>query len=139
MFNEQAMQNLAQVDQLKVAPQRCGRQVRRVLSISFVASTLYSGVPSLVRELRKHAPELDIPLLEMMSSQQIEALKTGRIDIGLGRLSRHDPAVERTLLREEPLVLAVAPGSRLDGPDPPLTRARLPRGDPHVPPKAPPP
>src|SRR3546814_1647517 len=76
--------------------------------LGFVASTLYSGVPSLVRELRKHAPELDIQLLEMMSSQQIEALKTGRIDIGFGRIRRNDPAAERTVLREERLEIGRA-------------------------------
>src|SRR3546814_1827829 len=83
------MHILGRVEQLKIATQRVGKHERRVLSIGFVASTLYSGVPSLVRELRKHAPELDIQLLEMMSSQQIEALKTGRIDIGFGRIRRN--------------------------------------------------
>src|SRR3546814_14571295 len=119
------MQILGRVEQLKIATQRVGKHKRRVLSIGFVASTLYSGVPSLVRELRKHAPELDIQLLEMMSSQQIEALKTGRIDIGFGRIRRTDPAVERTVPREESLVLAVAPGSRLAGPDAPLASRAL--------------
>src|SRR3546814_867799 len=132
LFNEQAMQILGRVEQLKVATQRVGRQERRVLSIGFVASTLYSGVPSLVRELRKHAPELDIQLLEMMSSQQIEALKTGRIDIGFGRIRRNDPAVERTVLREERLVLAIAPGSRLAGTDAPLAIEALARERSHV-------
>src|SRR3546814_3245908 len=131
------MQILGRVEQLKVATQRVGRQERRVLSIGFVASTLYSGVPSLVRELRKHAPELDIQLLEMMSSQQIEALKTGRIDIGFGRIRRNDPAVERTVLREERLVLAVAPGSRLAGTDAPLAIEELARGELNVYPKEP--
>ena len=125
LFNEQALQILGRVEQLKRATRRVGKQERRVLSIGFVASTLYSGVPTLVRELRRHAPELDIQLLEMMSGQQIEALKTGRIDIGFGRLRRNDPAVERTVLREERLVLAVAPGSRLAGSDAPLAITEL--------------
>lgn len=125
LFNEQALQILGRVEQLKRDTRRVGKQERRVLSIGFVASTLYSGVPTLVRELRRHAPELDIQLLEMMSGQQIEALKTGRIDIGFGRLRRNDPAVERTVLREERLVLAIAPGSRLAGSDAPLAIAEL--------------
>ena len=125
LFNEQALQILGRVEQLKRDTRRVGKQERRVLSIGFVASTLYSGVPTLVRELRRHAPELDIQLLEMMSGQQIEALKTGRIDIGFGRLRRNDPAVERTVLREERLVLAVAPGSRLAGSDAPLAISEL--------------
>ncbi|KGO99232.1 LysR family transcriptional regulator [Novilysobacter defluvii] len=120
LFNEQALQILGRVEQLKLATQRVGKQERRVLSIGFVASALYGGVPALVRELRKHAPELDIQLLEMMSSQQIEALKTGRIDIGFGRVRKNDPAVVRTVLREERMVLAVAPGTRLAESDAPV-------------------
>src|SRR3546814_1856282 len=77
---------------MKVATQRVGHQQRRVFSIGFVASALYGGVPALVRELRRHAPELDIQLMELMSIQQIEALKTGRIDIGFGRVRRNDAA-----------------------------------------------
>lgn len=125
LFLEQALQILGRVEQMKVATQRVGHQQRRVFSIGFVASTLYGGVPALVRELRKHAPELDIQLVEMMSVQQIEALKTGRIDIGFGRIRRNDAAVERTVLREERLVLAVAPGSRLADSDAPVAIAEL--------------
>src|SRR3546814_3100644 len=73
----------------------------------------------------------------MMSSQQIEALKTGRIDIGFGRIRRNDPAVERTVLREERLVLAVAPGSRLAGTDAPLAIEELAREELIVYPKEP--
>src|SRR3546814_13609691 len=48
LFNEQAMQILGRVEQLKVATQRVGRQERRVLSIGFVASTLYRDRKSVV-------------------------------------------------------------------------------------------
>lgn len=113
LFYEQALQILGRVEQMTAATRRVGKQERSILSIGFVASTLYSGLPALVRKLRQRAPELDIQLLEMMSLQQIEALKAGRIDIGFGRVRSNDPAVERTVLREERLVLAVAPGSPL--------------------------
>lgn len=113
LFYEQALQILGQVDQLAAATRRVGKQERSVLSIGFVASTLYGGVPALVRMLRERAPELDIQLLELMSVQQIEALKAGSIDLGFGRVRSNDPAVERIVLREERLVLAVAPGSPL--------------------------
>ncbi|MEN1925234.1 LysR family transcriptional regulator [Luteimonas sp. MJ293] len=113
LFYEQALQILGRVEQMTAATRRVGKQERSVLSIGFVASTLYGGVPPLVRKLRERAPELDIQLLELMSVQQIEALKAGRIDLGFGRVRTNDPAVERTVLREERLVLAVSPGSAL--------------------------
>lgn len=113
LFYEQAMQVLGRVDQMREATRRVGLNRNSVLSIGFVASTLYGGLPSLVRKLRQRAPELDIQLLEMVSVQQIPALKEGRIDIGFGRLRHSDPNVIGTVLREEHLVAAVPRGTPL--------------------------
>ncbi|WP_436040296.1 LysR substrate-binding domain-containing protein [Rhizobium sp. LjRoot98] len=88
--------------------------------MGFVASTLYGGLPSLVRKLRQHAPELDIQLLEMVSVQQIPALKEGRIDIGFGRLRHSDPNVTGIVLREERLVVAIPKGTPLAESNAPL-------------------
>ena len=107
LFYEQALQVLGRVEQMKDATRRVGMNRNRVLSIGFVASTLYGGLPLLVRKLRQNAPELDIQLLELLSIQQISALKEGRIDIGFGRLKHSDPNVVSTVLREERLVAAL--------------------------------
>lgn len=107
LFYEQALQVLGRVDQMKDATRRVGMNRNRVLSIGFVASTLYGGLPVLVRKLRQNAPELDIQLLEMLSIQQVAALKEGRIDIGFGRMRHNDPNVVATILREERLVVAL--------------------------------
>lgn len=125
LFHEQALQILGRVEQMKIATRRAGKGQRTVLSIGFVASTLYGGLPMLVRKLRQHSPELDIQLLEMMSMQQIEALKAGRIDIGFGRIRSSDPAVERTVLREERLLVAIPPGTPLATSSAPLPLAEL--------------
>ncbi len=82
VFYEQALQILGRIDQMKAATRRVGLNQNKVVSIGFVASTLYGGLPSLVRKLRQHAPSLDIQLLDMMSVEQIAALKEGRIDVG---------------------------------------------------------
>lgn len=113
LFYEQAMQVLGRVDQMRTATRRVGLNQNSVLSIGFVASTLYGGLPPLVRKLRQHAPELDIQLLELVSVQQLPALKEGRIDIGIGRLRHSDPNVIGTVLRDERLVVAVPQGSPL--------------------------
>lgn len=118
LFYEQALQVLGRVDQMKDATRRVGLNQNSVLSIGFVASTLYGGLPSLVRKLRQSAPDLDIRLLELLSVQQIPALKEGRIDIGFGRLRHSDQNVVGTVLREERLVLAVPPGTPLAGQGP---------------------
>jgi DNA-binding transcriptional LysR family regulator len=120
LFYEEALQVLGRVEQMKEAARRMGRSERRVLSIGFVASTLYGGLPMLVRRLRQHLPELDIRLLEMMSGQQIQALKEGRIDLGMGRLRIDDAGVERHVLREERLVVAIPADSPLAASSAPL-------------------
>lgn len=107
LFYEQAMQVLGRVEQMRDATRRVGLNQQSVLSIGFVASTLYGGLPTLVRKLRQHAPDLDIQLLELMSQQQIAALKEGRIDVGFGRVRHSDSAVVSVILREERLVAAI--------------------------------
>lgn len=113
LFYEQALQVLGRVEQMTESTRRVGLNRNSVLSIGFVASTLYGGLPALVRKLREAEPALDIQLLEMLSTEQIAALKQGRIDIGFGRLRHSDPNVVSTVLREERLVVAVPRGSVL--------------------------
>jgi len=100
------MQVLERIDQLVDTTRRVGGQRKSVLSIGFVASTLYGNLPILVRKLRERLPDVEIKLVEMFSMQQLEALRTGRIDVGFGRVRINDPAVHREVLVEEPLVIA---------------------------------
>lgn len=106
-FFEQAVQVLSRVEQMTSETRRLGLNQQGTLSIGFVPSTLYGGVPILLRQLRQRHPKLDIRLVELSSIQQVEALRTGRIDLGFGRIRANDRAVERTVLREERLVLAM--------------------------------
>jgi DNA-binding transcriptional LysR family regulator len=122
---EQAMQILGRVDQMRTAARHVGLHHRTVLSIGFVASVLYSGLPTLMRKLRQHAPELDIQMVELMSVQQIQALKEGRIDIGFGRVPHSDPNVAGIVLREEPLAVVVPVGSPMARVSTPIPIAEL--------------
>lgn len=125
LFYEQAMQVLGRVEQMQAATRRVGLHQRSVLSIGFVASTLYGGLPTLMRKLRAHAPELDIQVVELMSVQQIEALKEGRIDIGFGRVRHSDPSVTGIVLREERLAVAVPMSSPMGHASTPLPLQQL--------------
>lgn len=125
LFHEQALQVLGRVEQMQDATRRVGLNQNSVFSIGFVASTLYGGLPTLVRKLRQEVPELDIRLLEMLSIQQIPALKEGRIDIGFGRLRQADPNVTSIVLREEGLVVAVPRDTELAGDAAPLPLSAL--------------
>lgn len=125
LFYEEAQQVLGRVEQMKDAARRIGHGQRRVISIGFVASTLYAGLPTVVRRLRQARPDADVRLVEMMSGPQVEGLKNGRIDVGFGRMRSSDPSVERQVLREERLVVAIPPAFALATEDAPLKPAAL--------------
>lgn len=109
LFYEQSLQVLQRVDQMKNTARQAGRNHRQSISIGYVPSTLYGGLPMLVRTFRQRYPDTDVHLVDLGSIQQISELKSGRIDLGFGRIRTNDNSVARTVLREERLVLAIPP------------------------------
>jgi DNA-binding transcriptional LysR family regulator len=105
---------LDQVGELRAMTQRIGK-LERMLSVGFVASTLYGLLPDIIRRYRERNPEVEVTLHEMTTVEQIKALKEGRIDVGFGRLKSEDTSIRRILLREERMVVALFPGHRLAG------------------------
>lgn len=88
----------------------------------FCPSTLYTVLPDLIRELRQDS-DLELGLSEMTTLQQVQALKSGRIDIAFGRIRIDDPAIEQQVLCEDPLVAVLPKGHPLSGS--PLSLAQL--------------
>lgn len=77
------------------------------LRIGFVGSMLYSYLPEVVRAYRKARPAAELALVELTTLEQVTALKDRRIDIGFGRVPFEDPAVDRALIQQERLVVAL--------------------------------
>jgi DNA-binding transcriptional LysR family regulator len=107
LFHEQAVQVLGRVEEMRSMMRRAIVAKTRRFVIGFVASTIYAHLPALIREFRAAAPDVELGLVELVTLDQIAALKEGRIDVGFGRIRFDDPAVRRTVLREEELVAAV--------------------------------
>jgi DNA-binding transcriptional LysR family regulator len=106
---DQAQQLLAKVGEIKAGARRIGDARKRFFAIGFVGSTLYGPLPMAIRRFRDGFPEVEIGLSELTTHQQIEELKSRRIDIGFGRLvTADDPAIARETLVEEALALAVS-------------------------------
>lgn len=97
---------LAKSAEIKTMTQRVGK-IERSLSIGFVATTLYGLLPRIIRQFREQHQHVELTLHEMTTSEQIEALKAGKIDVGFGRLRVEDPSIRRILLREESLMVAL--------------------------------
>jgi DNA-binding transcriptional LysR family regulator len=113
LFYEQAIQVTRRMDEMKEAMRGFVNSNRPRFIVGFVPSVLYARLPDIIRGFRRAAPDVDLRLIEMMSIEQIAALKEGRIDVGFGRVRFDDPVVEREVLREERLVVALPFGHRL--------------------------
>lgn len=107
LLHEQARQVIDRMDDMHVMMKTAAFAERRRFTIGFVASTIYARLPELIRAFRRSSPEVDLVLVESTTLDQITALKEGRIDVGFGRVRFEDPAIRRTVLRNERLAVAL--------------------------------
>ncbi|CAG9168941.1 LysR family transcriptional regulator [Cupriavidus respiraculi] len=112
---EQSLLLTQRLEETLEGTRRIGRNEKRWFGIGFVPSVLYGVLPDLIRELRADEREVEVGLTEMITVQQLEALKSGRIDLGFGRLALNDPAVVQHIVMAEPLVVAVPGAAAEDG------------------------
>lgn len=78
------------------------------LAIGCVGSATYSLLPALSRRLAEELPGVDFSLRgEMLAPDQVEAVRTGEIDVGLLRPPVTDPTVTVAPLRKDRLVVAL--------------------------------
>jgi DNA-binding transcriptional LysR family regulator len=110
---EQAKQLVARITDMQDATRRIDRLGHRWLNIGFVPSTLYGLLPDVIRRFRKGRPDVEVGLIDLTTVEQAEALKSGRIDIGFGRLVVNDDAIVSEIVRDEPLVAVLPVNHRL--------------------------
>ncbi|SCW72968.1 DNA-binding transcriptional regulator, LysR family [Sphingobium faniae] len=125
LFYEHAVQVTRRLDEMQDAMRAFVTSNRPRFIVGFVPSVLYARLPDIIREFRRAMPDVDLSLVEMMSIEQIAALKEGRVDVGFGRVRFDDPAIAREVLREERLVAALPQGHRLLRGEKPIDLARL--------------
>lgn len=83
------------------------------VTIGFTAVSGYDYLPRLIAGFRKAAPDIDLILREMVSAEQIEALASDRIDLGLIRPPFSRIELNSRCVVREPLLLAAPAGHRL--------------------------
>lgn len=105
-FYQHAVKLLSNAEEVKAMTQRVG-MLERTFKMGFVGSLLFGLLSKIVYLFRLQHPHLKVEWIELSTTEQIQALKEGRIDVGFGRLRISDPAIRRVLLREEPLMVAV--------------------------------
>lgn len=80
---------------------------RGVARCGFTASAAYEFLPRLVRALKEKLPDVTLNLREMVSRDQVVALDTGEIDIGLTRAPIDLSGYENGTVSRERLMLAL--------------------------------
>jgi len=119
-FYDQTCHISARLEDIASDTRRIAEKRKKWFGIGFVPSTLYGFVPDFIRQVFALDPQVEIGLSELTTIQQFEALKSGRIDVGVGRILLDDPEITRLVLIEEPLVAVVPKGH-------PLTQLHKPR------------
>jgi DNA-binding transcriptional LysR family regulator len=112
-FLEQCRQIIGRVDEASKGARRIAQGNKRWFGIGFVPSVLYGFLPELIRQFRQSAENVEVVFSELTTVEQVEALKTGRIDVGFGRLVFDDPQLRCEVIEEEPLAVALPQGHPL--------------------------
>lgn len=107
LFLDEARLTLQQAKRAQRIAQEAEQGVRGRLRVGFVTSACYSILPVLVRRFRKDNPLIDLELMEMTPSRQIEAMDEGTIDVGILRPPIESCSLSVKTLMEEPLVVAL--------------------------------
>ena len=112
-FLSEAKQVLASVERAKVLARQ--KEAGGVIRIAFVPSAAHTLLPPLLKRLREERPQAEVDVAEMITSVQVEALRTGRIDVGLARAIPGASVELRQFMLDDPFVLAVPHGHPLAG------------------------
>ncbi len=140
VFLTEAQKALASADRAVDLTRRSLLGQEGALAIGFFlwgAGGFFAGI---IREYRKLHPQVKLTLLDMHASEQIEALKSGRIDVGFTRPLEppHDRTLRSELLYKDPNRRrhAQRPSARRwtsqhQGPGPGTIRHLRPPGDAH--------
>jgi DNA-binding transcriptional LysR family regulator len=98
---ERARRLLTRVDEDLKAVRRVGRGEVGALRVGFAGSAMLTVLPDVVKTYRRDYQEVHLRLLEMATSEIVEHLRDGTVDLGFLRdPGKQDGLIVETLLRE---------------------------------------
>lgn len=78
------------------------------IKIGYVAAIMHSVLPEILSDLKNGYPKINTYLYELDNTNQINALKSGDIDIGFLRIRSNDKELEFEHIHDDPFVLIVS-------------------------------
>jgi DNA-binding transcriptional LysR family regulator len=100
-FLERTRNTLAMIDQDVEMARRLGTGKEGVLTVGFSGSVMFTQLPLSIEIYRRSYPKVELRLQELVTAEQISALKAGNLDLAFLRDGDPDNAIEiRPILRE---------------------------------------
>lgn len=124
-FLEEARKLVAAADRAPNTARRMAQGSAGIIRLGFTAASGYSLLGPILREIAESLPGVDVELQELVTSEQVQALSHGDLDLGLARPPFDTERFESHLLFSEDLRLAVPAGHPLDSLQRPVTAADL--------------
>lgn len=124
-FLVDARRLIATAERTPATVQRIAAGKTGVVRIGFTATAAYSMLGRLLSELARALPDVHIDLQEAVTGEQLEALRRGDLDLGLGRPPFDTDGLASALLSREGLLLAVPAGDPLAALHRPVTADEL--------------
>ena len=106
-FLPEARRILRQIDQAVSIARRIDSGAIGTVRIGFTAATAYSFLPALITACQDKLPNVSLVLIEMVTHEQLEALISNELDIGLLRPPIARPELASARVLAEPLLAAL--------------------------------
>src|SRR3712207_1082360 len=113
VFLEEARRLLSLADSAPELARRVSSGSRGLVRIGFTAASTYGTLGRLIDEVDRGLPDIDLDLEEMVTREQIAALRNEEVDLGLARPPFDAETFGSHLLHREALLVAVPAGHRL--------------------------
>ncbi len=115
-FQKEAARVMSRVERAAETARHVAQGLAGRLRIGFVGSTTYDVLPELLKHQHTAAGDVHLELREMVTTEQLEAIAAGDLDLGLVRppLYGH-PALSTQTIQEESIVAVLPLQHRLAG------------------------
>lgn len=107
LFLPEAQHLLNRAEHAALTARRAQRGQEGAIQVGFIPASAFDFLPQVLAASTKRAPGINLMLREMMTIDQVQALKSGQIELGLTRMPRDSQQLATALVSREPFILAV--------------------------------
>jgi DNA-binding transcriptional LysR family regulator len=107
-FRIEAQQVIEKLNRAMAGVQEIGLGRKQWFGIGFTRSAMYSVLPPVLQSFVKQHEDVDLKLYELITEAQAEALRDGRIHVGIARHPEKGPEFKEEILLQERLLVALS-------------------------------